>query len=174
VEIISPGGLPAGMTREDLGKKSIPRNPLLFGLFFRMDVVEQPGSGIKRILDLSREYGTPEPVIETDNNWVTVTFPRDPAKAGILEGSEGPVKRPESGAESENVLRIFMKGLLSMKEIAALLYRKTITGALKRRVTELLEHGFIERTIPEKPGSRLQKYRLTEKGKSLIEELNKK
>ena len=60
-----------------------------------------------------------------------------------------------------------------MKEIAALLHRKTITGALKRRVTELFERGFIERTILEKPGSRLQKYRLTENGKSLIEELDK-
>ena len=29
VEIISPGGLPAGMTKESLGIKSIPRNPLL-------------------------------------------------------------------------------------------------------------------------------------------------
>ena len=31
VEIVSPGGLPAGMTEADLGIKSIPRNPLLFG-----------------------------------------------------------------------------------------------------------------------------------------------
>jgi hypothetical protein len=55
-----------------------------------MDVVEQLGSGIKRILDLSREYGVPEPVIEADNNWVTVTFPRDPTKAGMLEKILGP------------------------------------------------------------------------------------
>ena len=29
-EIVSPGGLPAGMTEADLGSKSMPRNPLLF------------------------------------------------------------------------------------------------------------------------------------------------
>ena len=34
VEVVSPGGLPAGMTEADLGVKSIPRNPLLFSCSF--------------------------------------------------------------------------------------------------------------------------------------------
>ena len=47
LEIVSPGGLPAGMTEADLGVKSIPRNPLLFGILHRMDAVERIGSGIR-------------------------------------------------------------------------------------------------------------------------------
>ena len=39
------------MTEADLGTKSMPRNPLLFGMLYRMDVVESIGSGIKRIRD---------------------------------------------------------------------------------------------------------------------------
>ena len=52
LEIVSPGGLPAGMTEADLGIKSVPRNPLLFGMLHRMEAVEKIGSGIRRIRDL--------------------------------------------------------------------------------------------------------------------------
>ena len=44
IEIVSPGGLPAGMTEADLGVKSMPRNPLLFGMLYRIGVVENRDS----------------------------------------------------------------------------------------------------------------------------------
>ena len=62
-EDFGQGGLPAGMREEDLGIKSVPRNPLLFGMFYRMGMVEQVGSGIKRIREMCRDYGVAEPVI---------------------------------------------------------------------------------------------------------------
>jgi hypothetical protein len=66
----------AGMTEADLGVKSIPRNPLLFGMLYRMEAVEHIGSGIKRIRNLCREYGVDEPRIEVSEHWFTVVFPR--------------------------------------------------------------------------------------------------
>ena len=67
IEIVSPGGLPAGMTEADLGVKSMPRNPLLFGMLYRMGVVENIGSGIKRIHELCREHGVAKPTIDASN-----------------------------------------------------------------------------------------------------------
>ena len=60
----------------------MPRNPLLFGLLYRMDVVENIGSGIKRIRDLCREHGVSEPRIDVSEHWVTVTFRRPAARDG--------------------------------------------------------------------------------------------
>ena len=76
LEIVTPGGLPAGMREEDLGTKSVPRNPLLFGMLYRMGLVEQIGSGIRRIRQLCRDYSVAEPVIDVSENWVTTTFAR--------------------------------------------------------------------------------------------------
>ena len=77
VEIENPGGLSGGITRQDFGKSSIRRNPIIADLFHRMGKVERMGSGIERMGELMRDAGLKEPVFEMDA-FFRVTFYRDP------------------------------------------------------------------------------------------------
>ena len=52
-----------------------------------------------------------------------------------------------------------------------MLGHKHISGALKISINTLLKKNFIKMTIPDKPQSRLQKYRLTKKGKAWLEKI---
>lgn len=101
VEIVSPGGLPAGMTEANLGTRSIPRNPLLFGLLHRMEMVEKIGSGIRRIRDLCAQHRVPEPAIEVSDSWVTVTFQRLTVQDSREVGTKSAPSRHQVGTKSK-------------------------------------------------------------------------
>lgn len=79
VEITSPGGLVKGITKKDLGKKSLSRNNLLFGLLQRMGLVEKVGSGIIRMRKAVRDYGLKELKFDIDDNWFAIIFQRPKA-----------------------------------------------------------------------------------------------
>lgn len=66
VEITNPGGLVSAILPEQFGTKSFSRNPLVFGLFNRMDMVEQVGSGIQRMKNLMADAKLPEPTFHFD------------------------------------------------------------------------------------------------------------
>lgn len=53
----------------------------------------------------------------------------------------------------------------ALQESSGLRDRKSFT---ERWITPALEAGFIEMTIPDKPNSRMQRYRMTNKGKSIL------
>lgn len=52
IEIISPGGLPKGITEDEYleGQVSILRNPIIGNVFFRLNYIERFGTGVKRII----------------------------------------------------------------------------------------------------------------------------
>ena len=55
------------------------------------------------------------------------------------------------------------------KTLMALVDRSDRTKFKRTVIHALMEDGLIEWTIPDKPTSRLQKYRLTDKGRKLVE-----
>jgi ATP-dependent DNA helicase RecG len=176
VEIVSPGGLPAGMTEADLGIKSIPRNPLLFGMLFRMEAVEHIGSGIKRIRSLCREYGVAEPHINVSEHWFTVTFPRTEAQVGNgqaefksqVTGEVAGEVTGEVAGEVRQLLNILANGALSRTDAQAALGLKGQANFRERYLGPALETDLIEMTVPDKPRSRNQRYRLTALGRKIL------
>ena len=73
-----------------------------------------------------------------------------------------PLGQPES--LRDRVLYSLKDGPLGKLEISACLGQKEVSGQLNKVVSELLKERQVELTIPNKPKSRLQKYRLTQKG----------
>lgn len=55
IEVNSPGGLPDGISKEEYlnGNISILRNPIIAGVFYRLNIIEKFGTGIMRI---NKEY----------------------------------------------------------------------------------------------------------------------
>lgn len=74
VEVSNPGGL-LPIVAKDFGHKSMTRNPLIFGLFTRMHLVERVASGIPRMQEAMKEAKLPEPEFHTDGMF-TVVFKR--------------------------------------------------------------------------------------------------
>jgi ATP-dependent DNA helicase RecG len=79
--------------------------------------------------------------------------------------------RLESQLESPLATKVFLhlaQDADNKAGMSRMLGHKTISGELNKQIKRLLSLNLIEMTIPDKPNSRLQKYRLTERGKAWL------
>ena len=168
---MSPGSLPRGLSLADLGSKSVRRNPLIADLLHRIDFIEKAGTGIRRIRNETRAQGCPEPEFEA-NGFVTVTFRPNPAVRA--EAEEYPAVRVTTEVTGEVRLLQVIAGEMTRQHLQEALGLKHEDHFRKAYLLPALQAGLIKMTIPDKPRSRNQRYRLTPAGREFLRQTEEK
>ena len=112
-----------------------------------------------------RDAGLPEPKF-TDSSGFKITIWRATPTEQIKV-------QPESlpGDLKSKVLNLLADGPMSRSDLSKKLRQKEVSGQLKKVFRDLLTDEMIEYTLPEKPRSPRQKYRLTDNGRSELTNL---
>jgi ATP-dependent DNA helicase RecG len=124
-------------------------------------LIEKWGRGTNRVAEMCQAAGIPPPDFAEIGGAAVVTF-----EVPVSQPGAGAESRAESGVESGveslelKISRSLVAGPLSKAGIAGQVGLIRVTGHLSRTIASMLKHGVVEQTIPEKPGSRLQRYRL--------------
>ena len=157
VEISNPGGLPKALPPEQFGKRSVCRNPYIALLMYRCDYIEKMGSGIERIRNALAQAGC-RPAAINHEGYFIITFPR------VSPPHETPHETPHASPHVQKLLTLFRAGEeLSRPEMMERLALKDRKSFMETYIQPALEEGFLEMTLPDKPKSVLQKYRLARK-----------
>lgn len=178
IDIESPGMLLPGMTVEDM-KSGISRirNPVVARIFRELRLIESWGSGVKRIFSDAQRLGLPSPQVAEIATGVRLRIylgqNHAPGHGTAASREDNPTN--QSRLESRLESRLASKVLLQLATeatgkagLAKTMGHATVSGELHKQIRRLLDQGFIEMTIPDKPQSRLQRYRLTDKGLHMV------
>ena len=182
IDIESPGFLLPGMTVEDMraGVSRI-RNPVIARMFRELGLVEQWGSGVRRIFAEAAQLGLPAPSLTEIATGVRMSIalatPHQAGMTGAPGDSRAHTDEQVSEQVSEQVIHMLQHCLTQSRTKQELLASIGLSNAYlnyKRHIVPLLEQGLIAMTLPEKPQSRLQRYRLTPQGQALLAALSTK
>jgi ATP-dependent DNA helicase RecG len=159
------GKLPADV--DVYSVSSVRRNPIIADLFQRMGFMERRGSGLRKIREETswcanyRDEFKPE--FRDDGHSFTVVLWDMNYDAGQ---STGKVSANVSGKVNESVsaniglvVELLEDSELSARELMGKLGMVNREHFIRAYLRPAMDAGLIERTVPEKPNSRLQKYR---------------
>lgn len=195
LEITNPGKLPPELSIEKLKTthSSYPANPRLAECMYQCGYIERFGTGTLDMIRLSAEAKLHEPNFATDEGFTVVLW--RPA-AGQVPGKHRPgtdqvtdqvddnqgskgdrastVQVPGKYRASREVERVVLvlENEMKRSEIQEMLELKHRDSFVENYLQPALNEAFVEMTIPEKPNSSLQRYRLTARGKALKEKLS--
>ena len=162
LEVWNPGSLPPPLTLEMLRAPhaSVLANPLLAEAMYLTGTLDM----IRRCV----AAGLPEPEFTVTDVFVARVWRSKPPTRTERDQADG--KNAITPEVTPEVLRLLSvtAGAMSRREIQAKL---TLTDEKHFRQSYLqpaIAQGLLEMTIPDKPRSRLQQYRLTEQGRTII------
>jgi ATP-dependent DNA helicase RecG len=157
---------------------SDPHNPDIAGAFFRTGKIESWGRGIEKIYHACESIGNPSPVYELElrGMWLEFPFSQEYKDAtGNIKGSTDQNTTPKKGItghdtghdtrhDTEQVKRLLSSMALDREYTRAELmdelsmnHRETFS---ENYLKPALKLGYIEMTIPDKPKSKNQRYRV--------------
>lgn len=184
LRIYNPGSLPEGWTLEKLlgPHPSHPYNPEIANAFFRAGEIETWGRGIDLVLRACQRAGTPEPEVRLEPGGLVFEFRFSEdylESVGVRkrgEGSGATSERPggdqigTKSAPGRHQVAILRKSLSAqpMTELMAVVGRRDRTKFRNQILRPLLDAGWIEMTVPDKPTSRMQRYRTTSAGREVL------
>ena len=172
LEITSPGSKVDGRLPENVdvhNVSSIRRNPIIADLFQRMGFMERRGSGLRKIREETSwctnykdEY---MPQFHDDGHSFTVVlWNMNYGTDQVSDQVSDQVGEQESGSLAMNIqtiLSIVGENEYDAMELMDKLGLSHRTNFRRNYLNPAIEAGLLERTIPDKPNSRLQKYRRT-------------
>jgi len=183
LEIWNSGPLPDGVTEENLpkGHISVLRNPDIAHALYLRGLMEKAGRGSVLMVQQCRDAGLADPFWKSDPKLgVTVTFPAPEVTPEVRHQvgtksapSRHQVSQQDTQQDTQQVtpqvhsLLVHLEADRSRDELMGLLGLKDRNNFSQVYLNPALEAKVVERTIPDKPFSKNQRYRLTALGKAV-------
>lgn len=175
VTISNPGSLPMELTLEKLkhDHASYPKNPHLAETLYQAGYIERFGTGTGEIFRLCAAAGLREPTFNLEEGFsITIYRPTTGQVSGQVNGQV-------NGQVFTNLTPIervvwVLQAEMKRDEIQEALELKHRDNFRENYLNPAIAEGWVEMTIPDKPTSSKQTYRLTRKGLKRKKELKSK
>ena len=164
VEFFNAGGYPVPISQLGNHLYSNPRNPIIAKIFRLVNLSETIGYGFDMMNEWKKITGN-DVTFESDICTSTVTFWLDSDKASDRAEDDTYIDATDKVV---SILR-FCKEAKFRKEIFELLGVTYQFKNFKAFIEPLLQHDYLELTVPDKPTSPKQQYRTTKKGLLFLE-----
>jgi ATP-dependent DNA helicase RecG len=160
VDIVSPGGLCKGITPENFGTVTITRNPIIASMFFRIDYIEQMGTGIERMRNAAREANVADPIF-TFSGFFKVTFKRNATAQSTATSDKQAIASDRQAIKTSDRKRALLSYIEEHGQITASKAADLLTLS-KGRVRAILQEMTNNDTI-EKVGDKRYAYYVLKK-----------